>query len=79
MVKAIVNISVEANRVLNILKAKYSLNDKSQAINVMAVQYEEELLEPSLRHDYIGKAKKIMKQKAIFVGSIENLKKRHKG
>ena len=48
MVQAIVDISMEANRVLNIIKAKYGLRDKSQAINAMAREYEEEMLEPEL-------------------------------
>ena len=39
MVKAIVKIDERTNRVLNILKAKYGLNDKSQAINLMAQQF----------------------------------------
>ncbi len=45
MVQAIINIDENTNRILNILKAKYGLKDKSQAIDVMAQQYEKELLE----------------------------------
>lgn len=77
MVKAIIDITEEANRILNILKAKYGLKDKSHAINIMAEKYEEELLEPQLRPEYIKIAEKIMKQKAIKVGTIANLRKRH--
>ncbi|MAG08108.1 hypothetical protein CMO89_01440 [Candidatus Woesearchaeota archaeon] len=33
----------------------------------MAEQYEKEVLEPELRPEYIEKAKRIMKQKAIHV------------
>lgn len=77
MVKAIIDITEEANRVLNILKAKYGLKDKSHAINIMAEKYEEELLEPQLRPEYIRKAEKIMKQKAIRVNTIANLRKRY--
>jgi len=77
MVKAIIDITEEANRILNILKAKYGLKDKSHAINIMAIKYEEELLEPQLRPEYIRNAEKIMKQKAIKVGTIAKLRKRH--
>ncbi|MEK6897580.1 MAG: DUF2683 family protein [Nanoarchaeota archaeon] len=77
MVKAIIDITEEANRILNILKAKYGLKDKSHAINIMAEKYEEELLEPQLRPEYIKIAEKIMKQKAIKVGTIANLRKRY--
>jgi len=77
MVQAIIKIDDDANRVLNIIKAKYGLKDKSQAIEVMAEQYKEEVLEPELRPEYIEKAKKIMKEKPIKVGNIENFRKRY--
>jgi hypothetical protein len=67
MVTAIVNVSDETNRVLNIVKAKFGLNDKSQAIDMMAKEYAERILEPELRPEYIEKAQKIMGQKAIAV------------
>ncbi|HLD18943.1 MAG TPA: DUF2683 family protein [Candidatus Nanoarchaeia archaeon] len=76
MVKAIVDISDRSNRVLNVIKAKYGLRDKSQAIDMMSEQYESQLLEPELRPEYIAKAQKIMKQKKIDVGTVENLRKR---
>ena len=38
MVQAIINIKESTNRILNILKAKYGLKDKSQAIDLMAQQ-----------------------------------------
>lgn len=77
MVQAIIKIEDHTNRILNILKAKYGLKDKSQAIDLMATQYEKELLEPELRPEYIKKAKKIMKDKRIHVGSLENFRKRY--
>jgi len=77
MVQAIVNIEDKANRVLNIVKAKFGLKDKSQAINLMAEQYEEEILEPELRPEYIEKASRIMKQKPVKVGSLGNFRKRY--
>ena len=75
MVQAIININERTNQVLNIVKAKYNLRDKSEAINVMAEKYEENLLEPELRPEYIKKAKRIMKEKAIYVGTPSNLRK----
>ena len=77
MVQAIISISEQSNRVLNMVKAKYGLRDKSQAIDVMAKEYEENILEPELRPEYIEKAKRIMKQKAIKVGTIEDFRKRY--
>jgi len=78
MVKAIVDISDRSNRVLNIIKAKYGLRDKSQAIDMMSEQYESNLLEPELRPEYIAKANQIMKHKKIDVGTVENLRKKLK-
>jgi len=75
MVQAIIKISKHANRVLNIVKAKYDLKDKSGAIETMAEQYEKEILEPELRPEYIEKAKKIMKEKPILIGTTNNLRK----
>ncbi len=76
MVQAIIDIEDQTNRVLNIIKAKYSLKDKSQAIDMMAQQYNDALLEPELRPEYVEKAKKIMKNKKIDVMNVEKLRKR---
>ena len=76
MVQTIINIEEHTNRILNIIKAKYSLKDKSSAIDLMATQYEEEILEPELKPEYIEKAKKIIQQKPINVGSVDDLKDR---
>ncbi len=75
MVQAIINIKESTNRILNILKAKYGLRDKSQAIDIMAKEYEQEILEPELRPEYIERAKKIMKEKPIRVGTPKDLRK----
>lgn len=77
MVQAIVNIDEHANQVLNIVKAKFGLKDKSEAINMMAKQYENEILEPELKPKYIEKAFKIHSQHSIKVGTIANLRKRY--
>lgn len=77
MVQAIIKISERTNRVLNIVKAKYGLKDKSEAIDVMAKEYENEVMEPELRPEYIKKALRIQKQPAIKIGTIENLRKRY--
>ena len=62
MVKAIIDIDDHANRVINIVKAKYGLQDKSEAINTMTRQYEEEILEPGLRPEFAEKLKKVQKR-----------------
>lgn len=49
MVKAIIDISEDVNHVINIIKAKYRLNDKSEAISKMAELIREEVLEIKLK------------------------------
>ena len=49
MVKAVVDVDEHTNKILNIIKAKYGLKDKSQAIDKMAEEYEEKVLEVELR------------------------------
>lgn len=61
MVQAMINIDERANRVLNIVKAKYGLRDKSEAINIVVEEYEENFLEPELRPEYKKKIIGIVK------------------
>ncbi len=77
MVQAIINIDERTNRILNIVKAKYGLKDKSAAINRMAIEYEKEILEPELKPEYIEKLEEMEKQKTINIGTIENLRNRY--
>nr|WP_048103089.1 DUF2683 family protein [Methanosarcina barkeri] len=75
MVQAIINIDERTNRILNIIKAKYGLKDKSAAINKIAEEYEDVILGPELKPEYIEKLKKIGKQEAIEIGTVEHLRK----
>ena len=77
MVKAIIDINDHTNQILNIVKAKFGLNDKSQAIEAMAVQYESEILEPQLRPQFIEKMKRVSKEDSIKVGNVRNFKQRY--
>ena len=51
MVKERININQNTNRVLNIVKAKYGLKNKSEALNLVVKYYGENLLESGLRHN----------------------------
>ena len=75
MVQAMINIDEKTNRILNIIKAKYGLKDISSAIMRMAAEYEKELMEPELRPEFVEKAREIMNQGPIDVGTVENWKK----
>jgi hypothetical protein len=77
MVKAIVDIDEEANKVINILKAQYGLKDKSQAINEMAKQYKVLVLESEVRPEYLKKLEKIHKEPIIRIGSAGDFRKKY--
>jgi len=77
MVQAMIHIEEETNRILSIVKAKYGLRDKSMAIDLVVKKYKEDSLEPALHPEYTEKLQKISKGKHIFVGSVENLRKRY--
>ena len=67
MVQALVEIDENTNRVLNIVKAKYGLKDKGEAIQIVVERYIEEENEPELRPEFIEKIKQIEKQKSVRV------------
>jgi hypothetical protein len=70
MVKAMIDIDEHTNQILNIIKAKYDLPDKSQAINLVVNQYEEEILEPAFKPEYAEKLKKIIKGRHVKVRNL---------
>lgn len=67
MVQAVIDIDEKTNRVLNIVKAKFGLKDKSQAINMVVNEYEENFLEPELRPEFVEKMHKIQKESTVKV------------
>ena len=67
MVQAIINIEEHENRVINIIKGKFGLRNKSDAIEYIIKEYEREHLEPELRPEYIEKMKKVQKEPTIKV------------
>lgn len=71
MPTAIVEISEHANQIINIVKAKYGLKDKSQAINRMAIEFGKDLLEPELRPEYIEKLKRLEMEKGNHVKDVD--------
>lgn len=59
MIDARVSLSKYANRVLTVVKAKYDLRDKSQALNKFVEMYGGNELEPEVKESYIKKILKI--------------------
>jgi hypothetical protein len=54
MVKSLINLSEHESRIVNIVKAKYGLKDKNQALSLILKRYEECELEPSLRPEFVA-------------------------
>lgn len=76
MVQAMIDISKNTNQVLNIVKARFNLKDKSEAIEKVVLEYGEDILEPELRPEFIQKIKKIEKEgKFKTFKNIEELRK----
>jgi len=80
MVSAMIDIPEKVNHVLNIVKARYKLKTKSEAISKVVSEYGSEMLEPELRPEYIRKLKKIEKEGyGKTFSSIEELRREIEG
>lgn len=75
MVQAMIEIPEEVNQILNIVKARFNLKDKSEAIARVVAEYGVEMLEPELRPEYVEKLKKLEKEKGISFKNIAELRK----
>ena len=76
MVQAMIDISKQANQILNIVKAKHNLKDKSKAIEKVILDYGEDILEPELKPEFIQKIRRIEKgRKFKTFKNIEELRK----
>ncbi len=71
MTSAIVNLTEDNNRLLNIIKAHFDLRNKSDAINFVVEKFAKEGLGPELRPEYVRKLKRAMKQKGRAYPSAE--------
>ncbi len=75
MVQAIINLSENEDRVLNIVKGKFGLKNKSEAVNLVIDKFEEQFLEPELRPEYAEKLQKLEKEKGIPFKNVAELRK----
>ena len=75
MVQAIVHLGEYEDRILTIVKGKFGLKNKSEAVNFVIDRFEEAILEPELRPEYVEKLKRIKKQKGTRFKSIDELRK----
>ena len=75
MVQAMIDISKQTNQILNIVKAKHNLKDKSKAIERVVLDYGAGMLEPELRPEFIEKMKQIQHEPTVKIKDF----KRHFG
>ena len=71
MVQAMINISNEANQILNIVKAKHNLKDKSKALEIVILEYGTEMLEPELKPEFIEKMNKRQSEATVKIGNFK--------
>ncbi|MFH0818017.1 MAG: DUF2683 family protein, partial [Candidatus Micrarchaeota archaeon] len=71
MTSAIVNLTDENNRILNIIKAHFDLKSKSEAINFVLEKYVKD--EPEVRPEYIKKLQRIRKTRGKTYASAEEM------
>ncbi len=78
MVQALIQLTENTNRVLNIIKAQYDLRDKGEAIEFIVSEFIQKENKKELRPEFIKEMKAKKKEKALSVGSIEDFKKRYR-
>ena len=61
MVQATIHISDDTDHIINIVKARHKLKDKSAAIDFIVAQYGAEMLEPELKPEFIEEMQQRMK------------------
>lgn len=77
MTSAIVNLTDENNRFLNIIKAHFGIKNKSDAINFVVENFQKDEVKLEVRPEYIRKLKRIMKQKPKSFSSLEEMRKEY--
>ena len=75
MVQNIIDIGEYEDRVINIVKARYGLKTKSEAIALITKAYEDTFLEPEIRPEYLKKLEKIRKGKYKRYNSFDEFEK----
>ena len=67
MVQAVINFNEHENRIINIVKGKFGLRNKSESIEYIINEFEKEYLEPELRPEYVEKMNERQKEETVKV------------
>lgn len=77
MPKAVVELSEHANRVVNVVKARDGLRGKSEAIESIVSAYEQQILDPALRPEFVREIQRIRRGRYRAVESLDDLLSKH--
>ena len=72
MVQATLNLTNEADQILDIIKIKHNLKTKSEAINYIALEYVEDFLKPELRPEFIEKMRSRQQETTIKIKNFKD-------
>jgi hypothetical protein len=76
MPQALITLDENSNRILNVVKAKYDLKDKSMAVEWLIDFYLDQQDDPELRPEFIRKMQRIEKEeKSIRYANVEELRR----
>ena len=73
MPKAVIELSEHTNRVVNVVKAKEGLKSKSEAIARIVEEYEEKILEPPFRPEFVADVQRVLRGKSRRFRSTDEL------
>ncbi len=75
MIQAMIKLKEHEDRVLNIVKGKFGLRNKSEAVSLIIDRFEKKFLEPELRPEYVEKLQSLEKEKGIPFKDIKELRR----
>ncbi len=77
MASAVVSFNDHTNRLLNMIKAKFDLRNKSEAVNFVIEKYGNNALDEEVRPEYLEKIRRIMKEPAKKYSSLAEMAKEY--
>ena len=66
-------LSEHANRVVNVVKARDGLKGKSEAIESIVAAYEQKILDPALRPEFVADIRRIRQGKFRRIESLDEV------
>ena len=75
MVQAVIRLNEHEDRIINIVKGKQGFKNKSEAVNYIIDRYEQNILEPQLKPEYVEELRNIKKESHTAFSSIADLRK----